>query len=193
MSGNAMLTIVTSRNAMKTATDVTSSTFQRCLTKRTLAHALRDATNVARLTGGGCFEKKKKKKKTKPCSPTPMTTRCAPSPAPSSYIGDRWTLLIIRDAFLRGPPLRRLPARPRRRPQRPARAASSRLVEGGPPRAPPLPGAPRALRVPVDGEGPRPLAGGRHADEVGRPHYGRPRVRPRSSSTAGAAARSRAS
>jgi hypothetical protein len=37
MSGKAMFTIVTSRNPMKTATDVTSRTFQRFFTERTLS------------------------------------------------------------------------------------------------------------------------------------------------------------
>ena len=37
MSGKAMLTMVTSRKPMNTATDVTSRTFQRCVMQLTLA------------------------------------------------------------------------------------------------------------------------------------------------------------
>ena len=89
-------------------------------------------------------------------------------------VGERWTLLILRDAFLgvrRFDDFQRsLGDRPQR-PQHPPAAAR----RGGPARAAPLPGAPRALRVPPDRAWARPVARRRRADAVGRPPPRRPR------------------
>src|SRR3954467_9656371 len=92
-----MFTMVTSRNAMKTATAVTSRTFQRratrhtpsCLTQRTLSPWVAS------------------------CNPTGLHSPRRRTMLPRTYdaqhcsiaralevLGDRWTLLVIRDAFL---------------------------------------------------------------------------------------------
>src|SRR4051794_30525702 len=89
MSGNAMFTIVTSRKLMKTATDVTASTCHlRCMMKRTVPN-LRFVMQPSSDT----------------LPRTPMLPRtyddqnCSVARA-LEVLGDRWTLLVIRDAFL---------------------------------------------------------------------------------------------
>ena len=103
-------------------------------------------------------------------------------------IGERWTLLIVRDVFhgkrrfdeiqeALGVARNVLAAR------------LQRLVEEDILETPPLPGAPRPLRVLPDREGPRPLAGAGRDAALGRPLL-RPTRRPAgaSSSTRSAAA-----
>src|SRR5215213_7175479 len=69
--------------------------------------------------------------------------------------------------LLRRPPLQRAAAQPRHRPQHPVRAApDARALRH--PRAQPLPGGARALRVPADREGPRPLSRHRVDHALGR-------------------------
>ncbi len=89
MSGKAMLTIVTSRKLMKTATDVTARTCHlRCFTQRDpSAVALRDATHAATLA-------------TKPMLPRTYDDQNCSVARALEVLGDRWTLLVIRDAFL---------------------------------------------------------------------------------------------
>ena len=82
-------------------------------------------------------------------------------------VGEWWSMLIVRDAFLGRDPLRRLPAAPRDLPQhlepatRPPRRGG-RLGEGA------LQRAPAPLRLPADRQGPRPLARPHRHAPVGR-------------------------
>src|SRR5215218_2449180 len=69
--------------------------------------------------------------------------------------------------LLRRPPLQRAPAQPRHRAQHPLRATPDARA-GGHPRAQPLPGGARALRVPADRDGPRPLSRDRVDHALGR-------------------------
>ena len=82
-------------------------------------------------------------------------------------VGERWTLLILRDVFLG---LRRFDELQEHLGI--ARNVLSKrldvLVAEGDPRARPLPGAPRALRVPPDRQGSRPLADHDGPAAVGR-------------------------
>src|SRR3954465_8230984 len=89
MAGNAMFTIVTSRKLMKTATDVTSRTCHlRCMMKRALSH-MRFVMQPTALDCGG----------TSMLPRTYDAQNCSVARA-LEVLGDRWTLLVIRDAFL---------------------------------------------------------------------------------------------
>src|SRR3954468_14525103 len=88
MSGNAMFTIVTSRKLMKTATDVIPRTCHlRCMMQRTLANQ-RCLMQLARLHCDKAMLPR-----------TYDDQNCSVARA-LEVLGDRWTMLVIRDAFL---------------------------------------------------------------------------------------------
>ena len=153
IDGNATLTIVTSRKAMNTATAVTSRTFQRrssCFMQRTLHRRVASRYSPREMLGR-----------------TYEGQNCSVAKT-LELVGERWTVLILREVFFG-----------RRRFDEMAddlgiarnvlTARLQRLVEEGVLEQGRLPGAPRALRVPADREGPGPVARARHADAVRRP------------------------
>src|SRR3954447_2616157 len=84
IDGNATLTMVTSRKAMKTATAVTSRTFQRrssCFMQLTLHD--RVASRYALLMLGRTYEGQN-------CSVAKTL----------EIVGERWTVLVLREIFL---------------------------------------------------------------------------------------------
>src|SRR5690242_1366858 len=150
MLGKAMLTMVTSRKAMNTATDVTRRTFHlRCMMQRTLHDSVASRYSYLRAA--------------------PHLRRRELLDRPLAR-ADRRALDAAGAA--RGVP-RRAPFRRVRRPagHRPQRAHRAADAAGrrGRARAPALPGAPGALRVPPDRERPAAVPGVDLPDEVGRP------------------------
>src|SRR5215204_4736575 len=83
MLGNATLTIVTSRKAMNTATEVTSRTFQRrssCFMQRTLHDRVASRYSLPVL--GRTYDDQ----------------NCSIARA-LELVGERWTMLVLREAF----------------------------------------------------------------------------------------------
>ena len=162
---------------MKTATPVTSRTFQR---RVELLHATHPTRRLPHATRGYT----RREAMLPPDLRRPaLLDRPRAGAARRALDAARHPRGVPRPA-----PLRRLPARPRgraQRPHRPPRAAR----RGGRARARALPGAPRALRVPADREGPRPVAGDVALLQCGDRHYATEGP-PASSATATAAARS---
>ena len=126
-----------------------------CMMKRTVARAsLLHATHSARL--GGASQRLR-----------PDLLR---SPRALEVVGERWTMLDPARRLPRRAPLRRTSSADLGIARNVLAARLDRLVARGRPRAPALLGAPAALRVRPHRQGPRPVAGARRADAVGRPH-----------------------